>query len=66
VLIGGSVVLESIFVLPGIGSRLLTALSTRDVPVVLGINLIVAVVIVLTNFTVDIAYAILDPRIRFA
>jgi peptide/nickel transport system permease protein len=66
VLIGGSVVLEAIFVLPGIGSRLLTSLATRDYPVALGINLVVAVTIVVTNFVVDLAYAMLDPRIRLS
>ncbi len=63
--IGGSVVLEFIFVLPGMGLRLLRALGERDVPVILGINMIVVFVVVLANLLVDITYSILDPRIRY-
>ena len=64
--IGGSVVLEFIFVLPGMGLRLLRALGERDVPVILGINMIVVFVVVLANLLVDITYSILDPRIRYS
>ena len=63
--IGGSVVLEFIFVLPGMGLRLLRALGERDVPVILGINMIVVFVVVLANLLVDITYSILDPHIRY-
>ena len=64
--IGGSVVLEFIFVLPGMGLRLLRALGERDVPVILGINMIVVFVVVLANLLVDITYSFLDPRIRYS
>jgi peptide/nickel transport system permease protein len=64
ILISGSVVLEQIFGLPGLGLMLLTALSTREYLAVQGVLLVVAALIVLTNFVVDIAYSVLDPRIR--
>lgn len=65
ILISGSIVLEQIFGLPGLGLMLLTALSTREYLAVQGVLLVVAVLIVLTNFIVDIAYSALDPRIRY-
>ena len=66
VLIGGAVVLESIFVLPGMGRYLLEALNNRDYPVVQAIVLIFATVIIGINLIVDLIYAWLDPRIRYA
>src|SRR3954453_17094815 len=65
-LISGTVVLESIFVLPGMGRYLLEAVQARDYPVVQGLNLLFAVVIVLTNLIVDLLYGWLDPRVRYA
>lgn len=65
IVVGGSVILESIFVLPGMGLRLLRALAERDVPVILGINMIVVVFVVFANLLVDIMYTWLDPRIRY-
>ena len=65
VLIGGSVIMEQIFVLPGMGRLMLDALSARDYPVVSGVNLVMATVILLANFLVDMTYAWLDPRIRY-
>lgn len=66
ILVSGSVVLESIFALPGLGRMLLEALVTREYLAVLGINLVIAFIIVVTNFVVDIVYSFLDPRIRYA
>ena len=66
VLIGGAVVLESIFVLPGMGRYLLEALNNRDYPVVQAVVLIFAAVIILVNLFVDLLYAWLDPRIRYS
>lgn len=66
VLIGGAVVLESIFVLPGMGRYLLEALNNRDYPVVQAVVLIFATVIILVNLFVDLLYAWLDPRIRYS
>ena len=64
IVIGGAIVLEQIFVLPGLGIRLLRALGQRDIPVILAINLFVATAVVLANLLVDVAYSALDPRIR--
>ncbi len=64
IVIGGAIVLEQIFVLPGLGIRLLRALGQRDIPVILAINLFVATAVVLANLAVDVAYSALDPRIR--
>jgi peptide/nickel transport system permease protein len=65
VLIGGAVIMEQIFVLPGMGRLLLDALSARDYPVVSGVNVVMATVILLVNLLVDLTYAWLDPRIRY-
>jgi peptide/nickel transport system permease protein len=65
VLIGGSVIMEQIFVLPGMGRLMLDALSARDYPIVSGVNLVMATVILLVNLLVDMTYGWLDPRIRY-
>jgi peptide/nickel transport system permease protein len=62
---GGSVVIEQIFGLPGIGQLLVEAIVQRDYPVIQGVNLLVVVIIVATNLVVDLTYALLDPRIRY-
>jgi peptide/nickel transport system permease protein len=63
-LIGGTVIVESIFALPGIGRLLLGAIFTRDLIILQGVVLFVACGYVLMNFMVDMLYAVLDPRIR--
>src|SRR5271169_5252592 len=63
-LIGGAVLVETIFALPGIGRLLIGAIYTRDFVIVQGVVLFVATAFVLVNFVVDILYGILDPRIR--
>jgi len=65
VLIGGSVILEQIFVLPGIGRMMLDAIGQRDYPVISGINIVMATAILVANLAVDLTYAWLDPRIRY-
>ncbi len=65
-MISGSVVLETIFVLPGLGLRLIRALGERDIPVILGINLFVAIFVILANLFIDIAYSALDPRLKLS
>jgi peptide/nickel transport system permease protein len=65
VMIGGSVVLEQIFSLPGVGRYLIEALNKRDYPVISGINLVLASVTLAVNLVVDLAYAYLDPRIQY-
>jgi peptide/nickel transport system permease protein len=64
-LIGGTVIMESIFVLPGMGRFLLDAITWRDYPVIQGINLFLAAGVVLLNLLIDLLYAFLDPRIRY-
>lgn len=66
ILISGSIVLEQIFGLPGLGLMLLQAITTREYLAVQGVLLVVAVIIVVTNFIIDIAYSALDPRIRYS
>jgi peptide/nickel transport system permease protein len=63
-LMAGSIILESVFALPGLGRLALGAISARDLPVVQGVTLFVAASIVVINFVVDVAYVVLDPRIR--
>ncbi|MER3398010.1 MAG: glutathione ABC transporter permease GsiC [Chloroflexota bacterium] len=65
VLVGGSVVMEQIFVIPGMGRYLLEAIQYRDYPVVQALNLVFALVILLSNLVVDVVYAYLDPRIQY-
>jgi peptide/nickel transport system permease protein len=64
-LIGVTVIIESIFALPGIGQALVEAINNRDILVVQGIVLVLAVVVVLANLITDLLYAVLDPRIRY-
>jgi peptide/nickel transport system permease protein len=62
---GGAVIIEWIFGIPGMGQFLVDAIVQRDYPVIQGVNLMIVTIIVLTNLTVDLAYALLDPRIRY-
>jgi peptide/nickel transport system permease protein len=64
-LMAGSIILESVFYLPGLGRLALGAISARDLPVVQGVVLFVASVIVAINAAVDVLYGLLDPRIRY-
>jgi peptide/nickel transport system permease protein len=64
-LIGGTVIMESIFVLPGVGKYLLDAITWRDYPAIQGVNLVMCTVIVMMNLIVDLLYAFIDPRIRY-
>ncbi len=64
-LIGGQVVLEQIFVLPGLGRFLLEAITKRDYPIISGVNLVMASLVLIINMLVDVSYGYLDPRIRY-
>jgi peptide/nickel transport system permease protein len=66
ILFGGNVVLESLFSIPGAGQFIVISLNQNDFPVVQGVVLIIAVALVMTNLVVDLAYAWLDPRIRYS
>lgn len=63
-LFGGAVIVENIFRLQGLGSLLVTSVSRRDYPVILGIFLVVAVVVTIVNLLIDLSYRLFDPRIR--
>ncbi len=63
--IGGSVIMETIFRLPGVGLFFFEALTRMDYPVVQSVNLIVATMVVGLNLAIDLSYAFLDPRIRY-
>ena len=62
---GGSVVTEMVFSIPGIGSLLINAVKSRDIPVVMGTLIFVAIVVGVINLIVDIIYAFIDPRVKF-
>lgn len=62
-MLGGSVVIESVFAVPGIGRLAQEAVASRDAPLLLGIILVSAVLVIVVNLAVDIAYALLDPRV---
>ncbi len=64
ILLGGTVVIEQIFALPGLGSRLLNAINQRDILMVQGITVFIATVYVVINTVVDFIYMAIDPRIR--
>jgi peptide/nickel transport system permease protein/oligopeptide transport system permease protein len=64
-LLGGAVLVESVFAWPGLGTLLVTAISARDYPIVQGGVILIAVVFILLNLFVDLLYAFLDPRIRY-
>ena len=66
VMIGGAVVIEQIFNLPGLGRLILDSLGRRDYTMVSGINLFIAFAVILVNLAVDLTYAFLDPRIRYS
>ncbi len=64
-LIGGTVIIEYIFAWPGMGTYSLGAINARDYPVIMGVNFMVALVVLMSNLLTDIAYAFVDPRIRY-
>jgi peptide/nickel transport system permease protein len=64
-LIGGAVIMEQIFVIPGMGLLLLEAVSQRDYPIITGVFLVLGVCVMLVNLMVDLSYGTLDPRIRY-
>ena len=64
ILLTGSFVIEKIFAIPGMGRFFVTAVSNRDYPLVLGVTLVYAALVVVANLIVDLLYAWLDPRIR--
>jgi peptide/nickel transport system permease protein len=65
ILIGGAVVIETVFNIPGLGRLIISAVLRRDYPVVQGVVLLIAVAYTVVNLLVDLAYLVLDPRIRY-
>jgi ABC-type dipeptide/oligopeptide/nickel transport system permease component len=65
-LLGGIVIMEIIFGLPGMGTSLIDAVDHRDYPTVQAIVFLLAMVFLLINLTIDLLYAVLDPRIRYS
>jgi peptide/nickel transport system permease protein len=65
ILFGGTVIIEQIFQLPGIGQLLFSAVSQRDYPIITGVFLIVGVMVILVNLAVDLCYGYLDPKVRY-
>ncbi len=65
ILVGGAVIMENIFNLPGLGRLMLLALQDRDYTVVSGVNLLFGTVVLLNNLFIDMVYGLLDPRIRY-
>ena len=63
-LLGGTVIIERIFSIPGLGSLMLQAIDTKDVPTIQGVVLLTAVIFVVVNLFVDIAYGLLNPKVR--
>jgi peptide/nickel transport system permease protein len=64
-LVGGTVIIENIFAIPGIGQLMINSVFQRDFPVVQGVALVFAILVVLVNLLADLSYAALDPRVRF-
>ena len=65
-LVGGAVIMENIFNLPGLGGLLLTALNDRDYPVISGVNLVFGTAVLAINLMIDLIYPYLDPRVRYS
>ena len=64
-LVGGAVIMENIFALPGMGRLMVNSLQQRDYTIVSGVNLFIATAIIVANLLVDVSYAYLDPRVRY-
>jgi len=65
-LIGGAVVTEQLFAWPGLGSLMVLSINSRDYPVIMGITVFIAAAVLVGNIIIDIAYGLLDPRIRYS
>ncbi len=64
-LIGGTVVIETVFTIAGLGSLIVSSIYARDYPVIQGVTLVFAILVILINLVTDIAYSILDPRVSY-
>ena len=64
-LVGGTVVIETVFAIPGMGQLLFTSITGRDYPVVQAITVISALLVIVVNLIVDLSYSFLDPRVTY-
>ena len=64
-LMGGSVVVEQVFSLPGLGALIVNSISARDYPMIQGIALVFGLLVILINLITDLVYASLDPRVSY-
>jgi peptide/nickel transport system permease protein len=62
---GGTLLMEVVFSLPGMGRLWLTSIYQRDIPMILGISVFISTIFVLVNLLIDLSYAWFDPRIRY-
>ena len=65
-LLGGTVIIEGIFSIPGLGNYFFSALDTKDLPVIQGVMLVIALTFILLNLVVDVLYAYINPKVRLA
>ncbi len=65
ILVGGTVIIESVYSIPGMGRYYVDSVNAKDYPIIQSINLVVALVVVFANLGVDLIYSVLDPRIRY-
>jgi peptide/nickel transport system permease protein len=65
-LLGGAIISENIFSLPGLGSLAVTSITDSDLPIITGLTLLTASIIIFANLVVDLLYAVVDPRVRIA
>ena len=63
-IVAGSIVVEQVFAIPGLGQMLISSIGNRDYPVVQAVVVIIASVVVLCNFAADLLYRVMDPRLR--
>jgi peptide/nickel transport system permease protein len=64
-LVGGTLVIEQVYALPGVGQLMINSIFQRDFPVVQGVTLVFAILVVLVYLITDILHSLLDPRVRF-
>ena len=63
-LVTGTIVIENVFYLPGLGKLIFQAISNRDLPTVQALVMLFAAIVIIANFIVDIAYSLIDPRLK--
>ena len=63
-ILGGSIIVENVFSMPGIGRLISVSISSRDLPLLQGLTFYLALIVVVCNFAVDLIYSLVDPRIR--